>query len=317
MLSEFSPHPDRPILVIGAAGIDIVGRLKGEPQPQTSSPAFIRMSFGGVARNVAENLARLGQPVNLITAVGMDDSGDRLLAQVAEAGVGVDQVVRTADHPTGIYLAVVNSGGGLQYGLDDMRAISALTAADLRAREEFFQNASLLFVDANLPKETLRAAFSLAKRAQIPICADPTSRTLASKLLQYMSRLHLITPNSSEAALLCEHPFSATNRREVLQAAKHLLSKGVEIVIITLAEFGVCYATSTTSGFVPAIRTAIIDPTGAGDALTSTVLFALLNEIPLDDAVRLGVSAASLTLGHRGAVLPDLSLEKLYDHLVI
>jgi len=55
------------------------------------------------------------------------------------------------------------------------------------------------------------------------------------------------------------------------------------------------------------------DPTGGGDALSAAVIFALLNDIPIDDAVRLGVSAASLTLGHRGAVLPDLSLEKLYN----
>ena len=66
-----------------------------------------------------------------------------------------------------------------------------------------------------------------------------------------------------------------------------------------------------------AIRTEIVDPTGAGDALTAAVIFSMLNQIPLDDAVRLGVSAASLTLRHRGAVVPDLSLEKLYDQLVI
>jgi pseudouridine kinase len=84
-----------------------------------------------------------------------------------------------------------------------------------------------------------------------------------------------------------------------------------------LGQFGVCYATSDTSGQIPAIRTEIADPTGAGDAMTATVIFALLNDIPLDDAVRLGVSAATLTLRHPGAVLPDLSLEKLYDQLVI
>ena len=57
------------------------------------------------------------------------------------------------------------------------------------------------------------------------------------------------------------------------------------------------------------------DPTGAGDALTAAVLFGLLNDMPIDDAVRLGVAAASLTLTYRGSVIPDLSLEKLYDQL--
>jgi pseudouridine kinase len=127
----------------------------------------------------------------------------------------------------------------------------------------------------------------------------------------------MLTPNSTEAAAYCDQAFEDADQNQAIEAAKHLVSQGVEIVIITLAEFGVCYATSTTSGFVPAIHTEIIDPTGAGDALSSTVIFGLLNDIPLDDAIRLGVSAASLTLRHRGAVIPDLSLEKLYDQLVI
>jgi pseudouridine kinase len=107
------------------------------------------------------------------------------------------------------------------------------------------------------------------------------------------------------------------DNRQALNAAKCLVGQGVDIAIITLGEQGLCYATSETSGYIPALRTEIIDPTGAGDALSATVIFALLNEIPLDDAVRLGVSAASLTLRHRSSVLPDLSLEKLYDQLVI
>jgi pseudouridine kinase len=126
----------------------------------------------------------------------------------------------------------------------------------------------------------------------------------------------LTTPNITEASILCGQTYSA-RPRQAIEAAKYLVSQGVRIAIVTLAEFGVCYATSETSGHIPAIRTEIVDPTGAGDALTAAVIFALLNDISLDDAVRLGVSAASFTLRHRGAVVPYLSLEKLYDQLVI
>ena len=180
-----------------------------------------------------------------------------------------------------------------------------------------FKEASLVFVDSNLPKETLRAAVSLARRARLPICADPTSTALANRLRPYLSRLRLITPNSAEAGILCDCSVDVTRRGPAMEAAKYLVSQGVEVAIISLGEFGVCYATSETSGRVPAIRTEVVDPTGVGDAMTAAVIFALLNEIPLDDAIRLGVSAASLTLRHIGAVLPDLTLQKLYDQLVI
>jgi pseudouridine kinase len=283
--------------------------------PFTSSPAQIRTTFGGVARNVAENLARLGQDVCLLTVVGNDQAGNQLLQEASEAGVNVDAVLRADQHPTGTYLAVVDTAGNMQFGLDDMRAMNALSAEVVRQQEALFRQASLVFVDANLPKETLRTVMSLARKTRLPVCADPTSQELAGRLKPYLPRLRLISPNCAEAAILCGQAFNPSSRREALGVAKYLVSQGIGIVIITMAEFGVCYATSETSGHISAIRTSILDPTGAGDALTATVLFALLNDIPLDDAVRLGVAAASLTLGHRGAVVRDLSLEKLYDQL--
>ena len=313
----FSQSPEAPVLVIGSAGVDIVGRMKSELHSGTSNPSQIRSSFGGVARNVAENLARLGEAVNLISVVGEDENGERLLQGLQAAGVNTVGVLRTTQQVTGTYLAVVDSRGEYLFGLDDMRAIAELTREHILAHERLFKEASTLFIDANIPKDTLRTVMSLAKKRRLPVCADATSVALAPRLKPYLPRLTLITPNSAEAAVFFDPKIKVNTRRQALEAAKALVSMGVQIAIITLAEQGLCYATSETSGYIPAIRTEIVDPTGAGDALSATVIFALLNDIPLDDAVRLGVSAASLTLRHRGAVVPDLSLEKLYDQLVI
>ena len=315
--NPISPQPDNPVLVIGAAGVDIVGKVRGDLRLDSSTPAQIRSSFGGVARNVAENLARLGHAVNLISAVGEDEIGDQLLKNTSEAGVNVDAVLRTSQYPTGTYLAVINQAGVLQLALDDIHTTSVLTPEYIREQEALFQEASMLFIDVNLSKDVLRTIMSLARKHHLPVCADPTSSTLASKLKPYLNRLYLITPNSAEAAIYCDPDRKITTRRQALETAQHLVNQGVEIALLTLAEQGLCYATSETRGYIPAIRTDIIDPTGAVDAISATVIFALLNDIPLDDAVRLGVSAASLTLRYRGAVVPDLSLEKLYDQLVI
>ncbi|MBE0410718.1 MAG: carbohydrate kinase family protein [Anaerolineales bacterium] len=313
----FTSTPEAPVLVIGGSGVDIIGQVKGELHRNTSNPARIRSSFGGIARNVAENLARLGHAVKLITVVGRDQAGDEMLRQLAEAGVDTSSVLRTPEHSTGFYLGVVKADGVMQFALDDMRAIAALTPSYLRERNELFKEAALVFVDANLSADTLRTTMSLARRAKVPVCADPTSITLANRLRPYLNRLHLITPNSNEAAIFCEQPFEAAKSQQAITVAKYLVGQGVGIVLITLAEFGVVYASSETSGHIPALRTKVVDPTGAGDALNSTVIFALLNGLSLDEAVRLGVSAASLTLRHPGSVLPSLSLELLYDQLVI
>jgi pseudouridine kinase len=309
--------PDLPVLAIGAANIDIIGVLDGEFHPGMSNPAHIRFSFGGVARNVAENLARLGHPVRFISAIGEDEYGVKLLERIQDAGVDVSAVICSSQISTGSYIGVINSEGELQLAMDDMDAIREISSLYLRNRYQLFKQSSLLFIDANLPRKTLRSAISLAQRAKIPIFADPTTTLLAHRFSPYLDRFHLLTPNIYEAAFFCNQTFDPSDSLQAQEAAKHLVAQGVDIAIVTLAEFGVCYATSETSGYIPAIRTDIVDPTGVGDALSATVIFALLNDIPIDDAVRLGVSAASLTLRHRGAVLPDLSLEKLYDQLVI
>lgn len=317
MESGLIASPDLPVLVIGGAGVDIVGRLKSELSQDTSNPAHIRYSFGGVARNVAENLGRLGQPVNLITVVGEDDAGDRLISTLVSAGINVQAIKRTSACNTGTYLAVVNPAGKLQFALDDMRIISMLTPDYIHEQAHLFAQASLVFVDSNLPKDTLRTVMSLARKSRLLVCADPTSASLVNRIKPYLPRIFLMAPNSTEASILCESAHKVTNRRQALEAANYLVSQGVQVAIVTLAEQGLCYATSEVNGYIPAMHTEVLDPTGAGDALSATIIFALLNNIPVDEAVRLGVSAASLTLRYPGAVVPELSLEKLYDQLVL
>ncbi|MBI3158021.1 MAG: carbohydrate kinase family protein [Chloroflexi bacterium] len=306
---------ERPALALGACSIDFVGRLEQALAGGTSNPAEIRTSFGGTARNFAENLARLGLPVTLLSAVGRDQLGRQLVRHAQSAGVNTSQVIETKDFNTGSYLAVVNQQGELQFALDDMRAAAVLTPEYIHERAGLFTGAGLLFVDTNPPAETLAAALALAQEHGVPVAADPTSFSLAPKLKPHLQQLAIVTPNSREAGILLGAEFSNADSQAGVEAAKQLVQRGVGMAIITLAEFGVAYATSEASGHIPAIRTRIIDPTGAGDALTAAVAFARLNDISVDEAVRLGMAAAALTLRHMGAVVPELTLESLYDQL--
>jgi len=231
--------------------------------------------------------------------------------------VDISAVLRTDDYPTGFYMGIIDKGGKLQLAVDDMRLLGEITPHYLKEQEALFKSSSLVFVDANLPVKTLRSAASLARRAKIPICADTAAFTLAERLAKFLPKYYLVTANSKEAGVLTGLSFEASDRDAAMEAARVLVNQGVRIALVTLAEYGVVYATSETTGHIPAIRTRINDPTGAGDAMTAAMLFALLNDIDLDDAIRLGVSAASLTLKHPGSVYPSLSLEGLYDQLLV
>jgi pseudouridine kinase len=198
-----------------------------------------------------------------------------------------------------------------------MRVMQELTESYLLYHADLFEQASMVFVDANLSASAMAAVFELANKYKLSVCADPTSGSLALGLLPYLRQLKMITPNGVEAGILTGQPFDPADSLAAIEAARYLVNQGVETVFVTLAEFGVCYASSKTTGHIPALRTSIIDSTGAGDALTAAVMFALLNDIDLDDAARLGLSAAALTLRYPGTVFPDLTLEKLYDELAL
>ncbi len=310
-------YEDKHVLVVGSAGIDVKGRPDCPLTAGTSTPGRIRSSVGGVARNIAENLARLEVPTVLLSAVGDDDSGRRVLDRCHAAGIDTSHVLVVPEARTGHYMAVLTPDGQLDIAISDYAITSQIGADYLNARKALFTGAAMVVIDANLEDGALKALFRLARRFKVPVCADPTAASLAGRLLPYLHRIYLITPNLAEAAVLCEEPMPVPDAELALGAAQKLLERGVRIAVVTLGVNGLVYASGTDRGHIPAIRTEIRDETGAGDALTAGAIFGLLNEVPLDEAMRLGVSAASLTLQSRETVVPNLSLELLYDQLVI
>lgn len=305
------------VLVIGAAGMDIKGRPDHSLVRGSSTPGRIRMSVGGVARNIAQNLARLDVETVLLTAVGDDPTGEHLLGQAAASGVDVSSVLIAKGQRTGAYVALMNSDGSLDVAIDDMNLVTAITPRYLTDRQELFQDARMAVVDANLTPQALETAVELCGQYDVPLCADPASTSLAPKLLPYLSQLYMISPNAAEAQVLTGISFGPRDRDAAQTVAHQFVVMGVKVAIIALAELGAVYATAAGRGHIPALKTRVLDATGAGDALTATVIFGLLEEIPLDECVRLGVTAAALTLRSHETVRPDLSLELLYDELVI
>lgn len=307
---------ERSVVVVGACGVDVIAAPRQLPEVGERSPASVRLDFGGVGHNVAANLVLLGQPVRMISILGRDVWGQALRARLQQLGIDTRGVL-TVDTPTGAYMGVLHPQGGLAYSLYGDALLAALTPQQVRQQEALFRDAVAVFVEANVPRRTLRTVFSLARRYRLPVIADPTAPDLAPRLRPYLSRLAVVTPNHREAAALLGQDLPQDDLALLVRAARALVAQGVGLAIITLAEFGLCYATSEASGHIPALKTAVVDPTGAGDALTAAVLYALLRGIPVDDAVRLGLAAAALTLASPGTVAADLSLERLYDRLVL
>src|SRR5690554_5393816 len=191
------------ILVIGATLLDVKGKPADGLEPATSNEGRIRMARGGTARNVAENLARLGADVILISAVGDDEIGRQLMAQTAEAGVNLEHVHVQPGGYSGSYMAILEVDGTLSVALNDTRVVENITDQYLYQRRDLFEDAQFVMFDGSLPPATMGAAVQLAKEYNVPLAADPSSARLAYKLCDYLSTFSLVVPNEVEAANLC------------------------------------------------------------------------------------------------------------------
>ncbi len=304
------------VLVLGAAALDMKVQAKTLAiEPRLSNPGVVRWSWGGVARNIAENLARLGAHPRLITAVGDDNAGQALVAQLHGVGINTEGTLVLPEQESAAYVGLHHLDGRLWVAFDDMEIIEAVTPGHLYRHRRFFKGTDMICIDANLSRHTLDTLFRLAQEYDVPVVADPTTPLLAPRLRPFLGELTAITPSRAEAEALLER--SLPDAEALLEGARALVKLGVELAIITLGAEGLAYATPEESGRLPAFETEVVDPIGAGDALTAAVAFALMEELPSTEAVRLGLAAAAQTIICHETVCPYLDLEMLYDRLIV
>ncbi|MFN8483519.1 MAG: carbohydrate kinase family protein [Anaerolineae bacterium] len=309
-------EPTPRVVVIGAASVDVKGRALEALAPMTSNPGRVQLSIGGAARNIAENLARLGIDTVLLSVIGGDAFGQTILTHTAEAGVNVEYVMVSGADPSGAYMALLDEEGRLIVALDEMSAMEELTPDFIEAHKGLLYGADMLIFDGNLPIETMAVLTEFAHLEGIPVCVDPTSVTLAPGIVPFLDRIDLFMPNLAEAQVFCD--CEARGGREAITTARRLVQLGVDTAVIALGADGVAWASSDESGWIPAFPIdEVVDTVGAGAALTAGVVFGLLNDVPLDEAVRLGASAAALTLQSPETVRSDLSLDLLYEQIMV
>jgi pseudouridine kinase len=302
------------VLVMGAAGLD----MKVQPRTEViesarSNPARIWRGWGGVARNIAENLVRLGADVQLMTAVGDDNWGRELLEHLDDLGIETEAVVVSSDHATASYVGVHHADKKLWVAFDDMTVIQDVTPAHLERWRYLFHDIDMICIDANLSPETLDALFKMAEAFDIPVCGDPTAALLAHRFHPHLDKMTAVTPDMDEAMALVGEELLGDEG--ISYGARRLVNFGVDLAIITLGAEGLYYATSDENGRLPAFSVDVVDPTGAGDALTAAVAYGLLENISPEEVVRLGMAAAAQTITCPATVCPDLDLETLYERL--
>lgn len=289
------------VVCVGGSTVDRFYRAVAPVRMGTSNPVVQERGFGGVARNVAEGLARLGSRVALVSAVGRDESGRALVAHLAGLGIDVGAVLE-GEGATAEYVAVTEPAGELALGLADMGVFDALEPDTLARAGERLRAASLVFADCNLPAPSLSWLAAVRRAGEIrALAVDAVSVAKAARLPRDLAGVDLLFLNADEAGALA----GALPPEE---AAAALRARGAGAVVLTRGSLGLVLADGDGIAALPAMPVArVVDVTGAGDALVAGTLRGLIDGKPLRAALRLGLAAAALALERPGGVPQDLS----------
>lgn len=313
-----NPRVDNPAaVVIGGANVDHKCRTLSVPIAGTSNPGRIVTSLGGVGRNVAENLARLGISTALITAIGADDDGERIHRETEIAGVDLRSAVLTS-HRTGTYTAVLDERGDLYIAVSEMDAMSDVTPASIDDRRALIANSQILVMDCNVPADAMVRAAEIAQRNGVPVVVEPVSVAKAQRATSILTAgiaLHTVTPGLEELEQLTGA--GGSSRADLCEAASRLHTVGVQNVWISLGPNGSFLSAAgdgtTRVEMIAAAPATLVDATGAGDAMLAGYIVGILRGLGPFAAARYGRAAAAITIESAATVNPSISMTSLLD----
>lgn len=295
-------------VVIGGVNMDIGGRAHSPLVPQDSNPGTVKISLGGVGRNIAHNMSLLGMDVHLITAFGDDLAAHRITASCSELGIDISHALQVGGAATSTYLFIATPDGNMELAVSDMSIYEQITPAYLASHLPFLNNAQLIVIDTNLPEKTIAW---ITENCRVPVFADAVSTAKADKLRSVLGGLHTIKANRMEAEKLSGIPL--TSRNNIERAADVLLASGLRRIFITLGADGVFAADQRERCLLPCLPGKAISTTGCGDAFMAAVAWAYPEGTSLENTARAGLAAASIAMESEETINPALCAAQVHQ----
>lgn len=271
------------LLVIGASNLDYTLNAHQSLRLGHSNPASMTLHAGGVGRNVAENLGRLGLPLTFITALTPGVWHDFIQNSLPQE---VRLEAMTISTPSS-YVELLDQHHDLFLGLAAMDALEQLEPKALSPMLVHLEKATELVLDLNFPAPMIDWLVAHHKGL---LFVEGTSAAKVSKIKPHLAKVHTLKVNDKEA-------FELTQKKSPVEQASILMDKGVKHVTITLGSDGVYYQNHTQErAYLPIVsHPNIISTTGAGDAYFAGLVYAHLKGLdPHRFASKLAHSALSV-----------------------
>lgn len=297
------------MVVVGVVFLDIKGFPFFKYDAVGTNLGNVLMTHGGVARNVAENMANLGAEVEFVTMLDDDSLGREARLRLRGAGVKLTHAVSTPDKGMGMWLAVFNEKGDLAGSVSHMPDASPIERLFDEKGEEIIRSCRGVALEIDLSEKVSERVFELAERFDKPVYAIVANMSVILRRPDFMARTACVILNEIEAGRLFGREIRALSPEEMLEAISEAASAmGIRSIVVTMGARGAVYldAENGLRGVCPAVPCRVVDTTGAGDAFFSAVVESLARGMRLDDAVTCGARLASMTVSTSESTCPHV-----------
>ncbi len=280
------------IYIIGGANIDIIASSDKELILRDSNIGKIELSYGGVGRNIGENLAYLGERVTFISCFAEDYFGKLLKLNCESLGFDLSYAKTVPGFSSSTYLAVLDHNRDMQVGINDMKIMDELKQDTIDALANVIQDDDYVFVDTNLSKELLEYATKTLKGHKV---SDAISVNKVGRLFSSIGRIDILKLNRLEAEAVCG--MSLDSEVKMISFLKILNEKGTKEVLVTVPEGVYIGAKGSVYKYThDALDKDVVNVTGAGDAFLSAYTYARYKNAGIESAAIMGLAAAVLTV---------------------
>ncbi len=293
------------ILVFGISICDIFGFTHTAYKAYDSNPGRVKMSYGGVCRNIAENMARIGLNTKLISVLGDDEKGKGVLENARELGFDMSHSHIVPGGSTPTYVAILDEKGEMVAAVVDIAITDSLTEAFVDTKKEIIEGACYTVLEADQPK----MVEYMVKRYQgkTNFILDPVSSKKAATVKHLLPYFHTIKPNRYEAEALCG--FALDTPDAVREAGMYFRGLGVKNVYISLDKDGIYYNSDAGEGTICAKDIAVVNVTGAGDSFVAGIGYGYTHGLDIKETVRFAITMSTITIGHEATIHPDMSYD--------
>lgn len=294
------------VCVIGGANIDISGTPYNQLKLRDSNPCHSTVSLGGVGRNIAENLARLGVDVVLLTVLGDDKYATMIRANADTLGMDMSHCL-VADGNTSTYMCINDHMGDMYIAVSDMGILQYLTPEYLASKLDIINGASCVIADTNIPQ----CMQYLQDNVTVPLFIDTVSASKTQYIRHDLHNIFCLKPNVLEAEILSG--IDIVDQDSLDRAVDIIHGKGVQWVLCTMGDKGVYYSDAAHRGTVPAYSTELVNTTGAGDSFVGGAVSAFITGADIAQCARQGCAVSSITIADSSTVSSHVTLDSVHN----